>query len=382
MAAKIYFDESGYTGNNLLNKDQPIFSYASVCSDDDEARDYVERAVKRYGIQNGELKGSKLIKFNKGRKAVSEILKDFKGNIKVSVSDKKYALAGKFFEYIFEPAISDDNALFYGLDFHRFVSNILYVEFVARGSQAEELFEDFERLMKTGDFDGLGALFSSTKNDAISPILSEIKEFAILNKGAVIDELDGYVGTGAGKWVLDLTNTSLFSLLAEWGRHHDELTAFCDNSKPLSQDQSIFEAMIGRTDKIYENFSGGSSPITFNLTGPLNLVDSKVFHGVQIADAVAAAFAYCCDGRNQDDHAREWRGYIEEMVIPASVFPDVDHVDLRSPKVVRNAILLQELVSRSQKGHSLIDGMREYVSFISGQLSQNPLNITTWPSRS
>lgn len=379
MAVNIYFDESGYTGNNLLNRDQPIFTYASVCADDEEARRYVESAVRRYGVQSGELKGSSLIKFNKGRRAISEILEEFRGRIKVSVSDKKYALAGKFFEYIFEPSISSVNSIFYGVNFHRFISNILYVEFVARGSQAEELFEDFERLMKTGNFDDLDAIFSASRNEEMSPILSQIKDFARLNRQAIIDELDGYAGQGAGKWVLDLTNTCLFSLLAEWGREHDELTAYCDHSKPLSQDQSIFEAMIGRKDKVFSNFSGVESPITFNLTGPLNLVDSKVVHGVQIADVVAAAFAYCCDASNQDDYARQWRGYIEEMVISASIFPDSDHVDLRDPKVVANAILLQELVARSQDGRSLTEGIGEYMLNLRLQLPVNPLKLTEWP---
>ena len=61
MPQRIYFDESGFTGNNLLNPNQTMFSYGSVATCDDEARDFVEYLIKKYGVQNGELKGGKLI---------------------------------------------------------------------------------------------------------------------------------------------------------------------------------------------------------------------------------------------------------------------------------------------------------------------------------
>ena len=97
---KIYFDESGFTGNNLIHPHQEFFSYASVATDDEEAKDFVEYLVRKYNIQNGELKGTNLVKFNKGRKAIDVILKQFQNRIKVSISNKKYALACKFFEYV------------------------------------------------------------------------------------------------------------------------------------------------------------------------------------------------------------------------------------------------------------------------------------------
>ena len=87
------------------------------------------------------------------------MLTSLNGKMRVSVSDKKYALAGKFFEYIFEPSLARINSVFYKLNFHKFVSTMLYLEFVSRGAYAEELFEEFESLMRTGDFDGLKTLF-------------------------------------------------------------------------------------------------------------------------------------------------------------------------------------------------------------------------------
>lgn len=376
-SAILHFDESGFTGNNLLHKQQKIFCYASVECPHEEAQTFVEHIIQKYKIQNGEIKGGNLLKGVRGKRAVDEIIQNFKGRFKISVSDKKYALAGKFFEYIFEPAIQSVNSIFYNINFHRFISNMLHVELTVRGAMAEEIFEDFEKLMRTGDFEGLKALFSSSKNGDVSPILEKICDFAIHNKDAVIEELNGYAGEGAGKWVLDLTNTALFSLLAEWGQEYDQLTAYCDQSKPLSEDQEIFNVMVNREDKKYSHVAGMESPITFNLKEPLKLVDSKIVHGVQLADAIAGAFAYACDNENQDEYAEKWRSMIEEHVVFGSVFQDYDHLDLSKLEVQRNVVLLQELTERSKNGISLTEDIGEYINFITVALKANPLELQT-----
>ncbi|HCG7962962.1 TPA: DUF3800 domain-containing protein [Vibrio parahaemolyticus] len=106
MTQKIYFDESGFTGNNLLSACQEFFSYGSVASSDEEAKEVVEHIIKKYKIQNGELKGGRLLGNNRGKKAISELLEIYDGRMKSVVQNKKFALAGKFFEYIFEPALA------------------------------------------------------------------------------------------------------------------------------------------------------------------------------------------------------------------------------------------------------------------------------------
>lgn len=372
---KIYFDESGFTGNNLLHPHQTIFSYGSVQVEANEANDFVQLIIEKYKVQGGELKGKNLIKYTRGRRAISEILSHFKGRMKASVSEKKYALAAKFFEYIFEPPLQKNNLLLYKLDFHRFISNILYGEFIARGSGAEEIFEDFERLMRTGDFEQLNSLFSSSTHPEISPILSQIREFAILNRSRIVEELNGYAGEGAGKWVLDLTNTALFSLLAKWGQEHDQLTAICDQSNPLSADQSLFDVMINRTDKKYSLLGEEKTPITFNLSESIKLVDSKNTPGVQIADCIASAFAYAINRNATDDYALEWRQYIESSIIYGSVFADLEYVDLNKHSVQRNAVILVELLERSKRGIDLLEGMSEYAAMISEALIYNPIPI-------
>ena len=81
QSQKIYFDESGFTGNNLIHPQQEIFAYASIATNDDEAKSFVNYLIKKYNVQYGELKGKNLIKYNKGRKLIDEIFSEFEGNI-------------------------------------------------------------------------------------------------------------------------------------------------------------------------------------------------------------------------------------------------------------------------------------------------------------
>ncbi len=372
MPQRIYFDESGFTGNNLLNPDQKFFAYASVATDDQEAEDFVLGIIRKYGIQNGELKGSKLVKFNKGRKAIDEIFEYYEGRLKVSISDKKFALACKFFEYIFEPCFSDINSLFYGVGFHRFIANILYMEFTARGAGAEEIFGEFEVLMSTKDETNLKGIFSSSIHPENSPIITQIREFAQCRAEDIREELSSLNDSGVGKWILDLTNSALFTLLAHWGSEFPEITAVCDPSKPLQHKQSIFDAMIGRKDQLFSEGFGEKHPITFNLAGPIEFMDSKTTHGIQIADAVAAAAVYVFSGAD-DDHAKRWRSILPNFGHYGSVIPDRDELNLKDRRAQRNAVLLLELHSRAKKGVSLIDGMPEYVQLISQRLVTDPI---------
>ncbi|WP_374535657.1 DUF3800 domain-containing protein [Chitinimonas taiwanensis] len=372
MTQNIYFDESGFTGNNLLHPDQKYFAYGSVATDDAEAAEFVAGLIEKYGIQGGELKGSKLVKFNKGRKAIDEIFTHFEGRIKVSLAEKKYALACKFFEYIFEPCISEINSTFYGIGFHKYIANIMYCEFMARGAGAEEIFQEFENIMRNRDTENLEAIFSSSSNTGNSPILKSIREFAQHRFEDIRDELMSLKDENTGKWILDLTGSALFTLLANWGKEYDQITAFCDNSKPLQQSHELFNLMVNRSDHITSSAFGEEHPLTFNLSEPLVFSDSRISHGIQLADAVAAAMVYSITATD-NEHAMKWKALIPTIAHYGSIFPDLDMLNLKDLSAQRNAVVLLELHERAKNGIDLIDGMPEYIRLVSQKLLTHPM---------
>ena len=46
----IYFDESGFTGANLLHEEQPTFVYASVALDPSDATELQQEVLRRFRI--------------------------------------------------------------------------------------------------------------------------------------------------------------------------------------------------------------------------------------------------------------------------------------------------------------------------------------------
>jgi hypothetical protein len=126
--------------------------------------------------------------------------------MKSVVQNKKFALGGKFFEYIFEPAIASKNSIFYNLNFHKFVANYLYIEIIAKEKVAEDLFVDFENYMRN-KIDKNS--FFNIKNDVeLTMPMQNILDFAANNRASIVSELDSLEGTGLQKWILDLTDTS------------------------------------------------------------------------------------------------------------------------------------------------------------------------------
>ncbi|MCF6314637.1 MAG: DUF3800 domain-containing protein [Verrucomicrobiales bacterium] len=357
----IYFDESGYTGNNLLHESQEYFAYGSVASNSEESREFVEKAIKDFRIQSSELKGGSLVRSSKGRRLVDTVFEQFEGRLKVSLSNKRFALSCKCFEYIFEPCLSEANSIFYGIGFHEFIANLLYLEFKTSSADAEEIFSNFEKAMRSLDGESLSQIFPRIDESEGTGALAQIAEFAKLNHKAISSELDGLEDSGVGKWILDLSNTSLYTLLANWGTEHGAIRAICDESQPLLAQMDIFNLMVDREgDQIFTDAFGKSQPMTFNLSEPILFADSKIEHGIQIADVVSAAFIHAVSNP-EEAHAMKWRSLIPEVGCYGSIWPDFDLVDLTKFDAIRNALLLHELCERTRNGSSLTDGIGEFL---------------------
>lgn len=372
---EIYCDESGYTGNNLLDQQTPFFAYAAVAVSHEEAKSYVNKIIKDHNVQADELKFTKLVRYNNGKKAIKKILMSFSGRAKVVIHHKKYSLACKFFEYIFEPAIASKNSFFYNIGFHRFVANLLYFHFQNKNDCAEEIYKDFYALMKRQDTNGLSNLFSSRSFPNLSLSLDKIRTFCVYHQNKIIEELDSLDGTDAGKWILDLTNTSLFSLLGEWGNEFNKMQVFCDLSMPLQSQLKIFDAMINQDKNLFLERDGKQHSISFNLASTPKLVNSKDYPGVQIADILAGAFTSVYRDyfkSNGTKYNNDWAPYIDACYSPYSVMPDFsENLNWENIKTKRNYLILEELIDRSIDNFPLLDGLEDLIADIDNFLYFN-----------
>lgn len=381
---KIYCDESGFTGNKLLDVDQPIFTFASVASNEEEAKFIVEKIIKDYGIQNGEIKSGNLVKSQKGLRALDEVLEILDGRYKICICDKKYVIAGKFFEYIFEPALAQKNSIFYRINFHRFITDYLHLKLVTQDKSAEVIFEEFYKVMKEGVDTPTASLFKivSTASDLV---LDQIQKFAHYNKDSFLEEMDGYLGNGSGKWLLDITTTCLFSSLGKWGQEIDILDVYCDSSKPLNANQEIFNVMVERTEKksqILEQMNL-EQPLTFRIKQPIQLVDSKSFYGIQLADAIAGSFNYAYknfkDKENQ--FAQKWMNKIfgDESALVTFLGGDYEYANVEKASVMLNWLILNHMVQKCDEGLPILDNISNEILYLRHKILLNPPpNVKVW----
>ena len=359
----VYLDESGHTGANLLDPEQPVFVYAAVALDDSEAQAIHSEAFSRFQLQGEELKGANLLKSRRGQGAASWILERTGNCVKAVAINKEYALAGKFFEYIIEPVISEQNSLFYQMDFHHFIAMNLYFEFKSGTIYGRDILADFQQMMRNADSELLGTILSADGYGMEQEYpLTQILTIALCHQARIEREIDSLKGhdTTFG-WSLELSATSVSYLLASWSEKFETLRVFCDNSKPIAANLDLFRNFIGRSDKAYMWSRTRNSPsIVYNLSEQICLVDSKQFPAVQIADVWASALAYAYK-HPTDSFSRKCLEVSDSNdIVVNTVFPDASHVDIKLPVPFLNWVILMKLCERSIAGEPLTSNIGDY----------------------
>lgn len=355
----IYGDEAGFSGNNLFHDSQPYFVYCTLAITHDRAEELVLQAKRNFRLTNPELKGQRLLRHPRGQQAMAWLVEQCASAAKLSVYEKRYTLAGKFFEYIFEPVIASRSSFFYEIGFHRFIANLLYLEVFVSNPHAERTLSDFQALMKSRDATQLPALFGAAGRDSsISQSLHQILTFAIIHQDKIAAEITSLSGMDAvGKWVLDVTTDALFNQLCEWGEQFESLEVYYDPSKPVYAVKDVlFDRMVGLTEKAYM----GDRPLTFNLAQPIIPGDSKTTPGIQLADVVASAAAYSLKSPHESV-SKTWRERLSDSFGERLVLPFVQIIDFRNPETYANAAVLWLLVERSLRGEDLFENLPQFV---------------------
>lgn len=286
----IYCDESGYSGVNLLEKNQPYFVFSGVCLTEDLQQEIAELIHSKYKVQ-GEIKGKNLVQNDLGQKALLKVFQQFNSHAKIIYHDKKYALAAKIFENAIEPNLVS-NSLAYTTGFHKFISIGLYSYFLTSTDNAEHIFQSF-----------MDSIRGENKN-SIFDIEHTDKEFLIWWLFEIVkfdpqvfhDEI-----TQARKvspWILEITSTSLLGILNDYGRSEKEFKVICDNSN-LYKDNGVIKSLnhigrYGKRAKFLDEYIG------YKLKEDILILNSKNELGLQIADIFATSVGYSLRNRETD----------------------------------------------------------------------------------
>lgn len=281
---KIYMDESGYTGYDLLNKDQPFQAISAVRINEDEA----ERLIKFYFPNNSsELKHKKLSNRKSQWKYLIELQRELLKTHDVfsHACNKKYLLILLFLDNCVEPFYYDNGINFYE-NGHNYAlaSSLYYGGPIFWGKENfDNLLYYYQRASKTGldiNVQFLSEHAKSLMGKEFSDVLLPISSLYF----KCIDELK------CKDMNTDITFIIILGLITHIEKYvKDEYIIIHDTSKELMRYSEQLKKLIG----IQEQRSFTKTQIT-TVSFPLNLKsvnqsNSKNSFGIQLADILAGA---------------------------------------------------------------------------------------------
>src|SRR5262245_22648259 len=145
----VFMDESGFTGEDLLSLEQPIFVHVSTALSDHEAAALYKKHF--HGTQGVELKHKNLSKRSRGQGRIVDLVQDIKDTKKCTVwlCHKEFTLLTYLVDWWVEPAMRQDGIDLYLDGANLGLCNMVY--YCLRAFQGErylrEHLQRFQRMM-------------------------------------------------------------------------------------------------------------------------------------------------------------------------------------------------------------------------------------------
>lgn len=358
----VWCDEAGFTGDNLLDPEQPWFAVAGVCLSSRRANELIAYAHRRIGKGSSEVKAGRLLKHHKGRKVVFDLAREIETDAVVMLAQKNVSLAYKFFEYAVEPILQERSSIFYRLDFHRFCGMLLHMELRCGHSRSVELLRDLRTIVRSGSVSSASMLFGSTDLSSLSPWIRMLVQLVRSSPAVVEAELAGLRGNGEEKWILDLTLTAAGRVLSEWGNRKSSFVLVVDDSKPLRAQADVldmFGAMDGKT--ITTEMGNRKHNVGWHQAGKARFGDSKSHAGLQLAD-LAASLSTAIAGSRLDQHRASVAGLLDSWIVDGSIIEDYSVIDLNGNRLAKvNRMVLTALADNTRQGLDPLFGIDRFI---------------------
>lgn len=356
----VAFDESGNTGQNLLDSAQPVFTLASVHLSKDEL-DYLDELLD--WPENGELHFTDLKRSARGRQRIRRTLTSDVAtpkHVKAFVIHKRFMVVAKVVELL------EDLTHRTGFDLYErganiALSNLLY--FCTPTFCGQEHFEEFleafvgmirnpNELRRDHFYRRLRDLSVECRDEQFR---SEILKMLSATRVVVDDLLENVT-----KWAIDPAVPAFLVLGTEWDAQLDGAWNIVhDQSKPIEHAEEVLGSFLGAEEPgRLVGYDRRKARLPLRATG-IDLRSSHEVREIQVADIFAGAvgqFATGAEDKSQRD--RLWHEF-RDMSLLETVY--VDGV-WPQPEVDPQALGTDETGGRSLHDHAaklLGRGMRE-----------------------
>ncbi|MBX2968282.1 MAG: DUF3800 domain-containing protein [Cyclobacteriaceae bacterium] len=288
---KVYFDESGNSGENLLDADQPIYCIASLNMPDEN----VDLLLSRIESKGTELHFKNLKKSNKYQKQILEILNHDSiqtANIKYYTVNKEFAVVGHIVDRLIEPVVYDTGEDLYRNKVNLQLTNLIYHfgNYVWNQHLYKILLLSFQEMARKQTEDSIKNFYTLT---------TELKEQT--NKESVIIDLilasRAQIDTilkGLHKYAIDLSLPLFIEICDNWGRQFNQaFDIIHDDSKQISFWSKAIEFYSNTNYMIPQEVGFNDRKIKFPLNiNSLSFMKSENSRHIQLADIITSSVTY------------------------------------------------------------------------------------------
>lgn len=289
---KIYFDEAGNSGQNLLDSNQPIFVMASHNFSEEETR----KILNPIESAGQELHFSKIKKYKKQQEQLILSLNNqliTSKRVKIIYYDKRFALIAHIVDQLIETA-------FYrrGLDLYKKGLNLSYANTIYYLGKSEwdknlyEMFlEDFQIMIREKTKESIENFYLSTRileNSIEEKYQKEILE-PVLESELYIDSILNSIR----KYSIDLTLPSITLLADSWYKETNQaLEIVHDDSKQVEFWKNLIYYLSKGNEKVEVGYDYRKMTYPLSIDS-VNLESSKNVIQIQLSDLFASSLAYC-----------------------------------------------------------------------------------------
>lgn len=289
---KLYLDESGYTGEDLIAPAQPVFVICTHSLDEETCAELKARHFSK--VKAVELKHSALISRAPHARMLLDALCELKAKhldrILVGVHDKKYALTGKIVDLVLETSAHEIGIDLYKNGRNIALANVMHACMGIDPDYQTKVLRAFQKWIRERSMKRQRELYTLlSRPHPIGPV----EHFRVMIFGHLLHLEHGGVVSGLARGALDLSLTTALTLISMWRSilGDEQIDLVHDQSTNMAKQKQIWEAIVSPTAPpaiVGQDTRTMQFPLCVAST---SFVDGKTSVALQIADLVAGATA-------------------------------------------------------------------------------------------
>lgn len=293
----IFFDESGNTGPNLLDRSQPVFTLASCSFTIQDA----EQLLKLTGSRSThEVHFKRLRRRKSGQDGILRLMSSellTASNIQISLFNKDFMVVTKIVDILIEYMMHCNGDDLYLNGRNIALSNMLYycLPVFCNPDAVENMYKYFVAMIKSQTTDSIEQFYNSVINLKIGLIDKKYER----NINLILDTKKYAFNAlkHIDKTAMDPSIPALFGHCINWGEIYPSgFDIVHDDSQPVEKQKSMFLKYMDWTkDEIELGYDRRKFKLPLKAMS-LNFSQSHLHPQLQVADIIASSFAHWASG--------------------------------------------------------------------------------------